>query len=123
MPTEAQYFQMVINKTSVLPRMCIRMLATILDDDPYEMVRYVESLGAAFQIQDDLIAIISDDYSLQRGIVGEDIQEGKRTLMVLNTYWNSDNKVSTTSKERLVSILNMRTKDPELIEEAISILK
>ena len=99
------------------------MLATILDADASDMVRYVESLGAAFQIQDDLIAIISDDYSAQRGIVGEDIQEGKRTLMVLNTYWEPDNQVSTTSKERLVSILNMRTKDPDLIEEAIAILK
>ena len=82
---------MVINKTSVLPRLCIRSLSAILDVDPVErdrMVNYIETLGAAFQIQDDLIAVLSEEYAKERGIVGEDIHEGKRTLMVSNAYWN-----------------------------------
>ena len=47
---------MVINKTSVLPRMCIRIIGAIMnegrDDEknfPTEhMVKYIETLGAAF---------------------------------------------------------------------------
>lgn len=52
------------------------------------MVTYIELLGAAFQIQDDLIAVTSEDYAKERGLIGEDIHEGKRTLMVLNSFWS-----------------------------------
>jgi geranylgeranyl pyrophosphate synthase len=64
------------------------------------MVNYIELLGAAFQIQDDLIAVVSQDYAKERGLVGEDIHEGKRTLMVLNSFWSD--KISKAKKERLV---------------------
>lgn len=53
-PTEEQYFQMVINKTSVLPRMCLRMISAILGKDTVSpellsaIIEYIESLGAAF---------------------------------------------------------------------------
>lgn len=48
MPTEAQYLHMIINKTSVLPRLCVRLIAAIAEEDPTEMINYVEQLGAAF---------------------------------------------------------------------------
>ena len=60
MPTEEQYIHMVINKTSVLPRMCMRLICSIMEiKDAQMIVRYIESMGAAFQIQDDLIALVS----------------------------------------------------------------
>jgi len=57
MPSEEQYLHMVINKTSVLPRLNTRFIAAIVADKyPHldnpdfsaKMVAYVESLGAAF---------------------------------------------------------------------------
>ena len=53
MPKEEQYLHMVINKTSVLPRMCVRMVAASLGDAMSEselerVVNYVEKVGAAF---------------------------------------------------------------------------
>jgi geranylgeranyl diphosphate synthase type 3 len=51
----------------------------------------LEYLGAAFQIQDDIIALTSEDYAKERGIIGEDVHEGKRTLMVIHSL-NTDNK-------------------------------
>lgn len=30
-PTEDQYIQMVLNKTSVLPRLCLRFIASLVD--------------------------------------------------------------------------------------------
>lgn len=57
-------------------------------------------LGAAFQIMDDVIAVESDDYRKERGAFCEDIQEGKRTLMVIHSFfygWKGD---------RLLEILN-----------------
>ena len=53
-PSEQQYFHMVINKTSVLPRMCTRLISALLGKDNISeeqsqaMVAYIESLGAAF---------------------------------------------------------------------------
>ena len=62
------------------------------------------------------MSVESDEYSKERGIIGEDIHEGKRTLMVIHSYHKGKNR------ERLLEILNMKTKDEKLIKEAISIL-
>lgn len=97
MPTEEQYLHMVINKTSVLPRLCAAIISIIVGvdkDQSQQMCHFIESLGAAFQIQDDLIAVISEDYVKERGIVGEDIHEGKRTLMVINSCDPSNKRIS-----------------------------
>lgn len=51
MPTEDQYIQMVLNKTSVLPRLCIKVLNIILDVPEVQrqkLITFVESLGIAF---------------------------------------------------------------------------
>ena len=66
---------------------------------------------------DDVLAVDSDDYRKDRGAYCEDIQEGKRTLMVIHSYyygWNGD---------RLMEILEMKTSDEALHKEAIQILK
>lgn len=55
---------------------------------------------------------MSEDYAKERGLIGEDIHEGKRTLMVLNSYWNTDGKITSAQKDRLIEILGMQTTDP-----------
>ena len=50
--------------------------------------------------------------------IGGDILEGKRTLMVLHSLKNSGEK----ERKRLAEILNMHTKDNQMVEEAIGIL-
>jgi geranylgeranyl pyrophosphate synthase len=110
---------MVLNKTSVLPRLCLRFISSLLDLKPYQssaVIKYIETLGAAFQIQDDIIAVISEQYAKERGI-GEDIREGKRSLMVIHTMNKNDK-----SSDRLNHILNLQTDDVVLLKEAIQIL-
>ena len=66
---------------------------------------------------DDVLAVDSDDYRKERGAFCEDIQEGKKTLMVIHSYyfgWKGD---------RLLEILNMKTKDENLHKEAVDILR
>ena len=95
---------MVLNKTSVLPRLCLRFIAAIMDLKPDQraaVIKYIETLGAAFQIQDDIIAVVSEQYAKERGI-GEDIREGKRSLMVIHTMNKKDK-----SSDRLNHILNL----------------
>ena len=111
---------MVENKTSCMPRLTLRMLSELTnqsDETKLKLVRFINMLGAAFQIMDDVLAVDSDDYRKERGSYCEDIQEGKRTLMVIHSYfygWKGD---------RLLEILNMKTSDEELHKEAIKILK
>jgi len=65
---------------------------------------------------DDVIAVDSSDYRKERGSYGEDIQEGKRTLMVIHSYfygWKGD---------RLLQILNKKSNDEALHKEAIQIM-
>jgi geranylgeranyl diphosphate synthase type I len=49
---------------------------------------------------------------------GDDITEGKRTLMVIHTL----KKASENDAKRLLKILNMHTRDRALIREAIGML-
>jgi len=83
---------MVLNKTSVLPRLCVKFISEIMNLTQAQrlpVIKYVETLGAAFQIQDDIIAVVSEQYAKERG-VGEDIREGKRSLMVIHTFAKQD---------------------------------
>ncbi|MDO8647209.1 MAG: polyprenyl synthetase family protein, partial [Candidatus Diapherotrites archaeon] len=51
--------------------------------------------------------------------VGEDIHEGKRTLMVIKTLEKADPK----DKIRLAEIMNDHPEDQKTIDEAIAIIK
>jgi len=65
--------------------------------DPF--MRYGFFLGAAFQIQDDLLNLVGDDgYGKE---VNGDIWEGKRTLMLIHTIQES----TAVERSRLSKIL------------------
>ncbi len=117
---EPHYLQMCAYKTGVLARLSAR-LAVILNDGSTELEdklgRFSESIGVAFQIQDDILNIAPG-----RGWgkeTGDDINEGKRTLLVIHALKNSDD----AARKRLIEILDMHTKDQKIIEEAVGIIK
>lgn len=119
--TEEQYLQMCAYKTGTLARMSAK-LAVVLSNGSEEQVekmgKFAETIGIAFQIQDDVLSASSEDFQNKKGF-GDDITEGKRTLMVIHTL----NKASEDDRKRLLEILNMHTRDDKLIKEAIEILK
>ncbi len=50
-PTQAQYLQMVENKNSVLPRMCLRMITEQTEQSEelkQKLIEFVNDFGAAF---------------------------------------------------------------------------
>jgi geranylgeranyl diphosphate synthase, type II len=100
---DADYLEMVLKKTCWLATIYpIRVGALIgshdsVDLDPF--LRYGFFLGAAFQIQDDLLNLVGDD-SYGKEIDG-DIWEGKRTLMLIHTI----RKSTTKERTRLFEIL------------------
>ena len=73
--------------------------------------------GLAFQIQDDLLNLIGKAESTQKGF-RDDITEGKRTLVVVHALKNLD----AADHDRLVELLSSHTKDPDDLEEAVSLM-
>ena len=120
--SEEEYLQMCANKTGCLARMSAR-IAAILAGGSEEQVEKIgklaETIGVAFQIQDDILNLIESGVSKTKGGLGEDITEGKRTLMVIHTLGKAEDK----DRERLIEILEMHTSEQEKREEAILILK
>ena len=93
---DADYLEMVLKKTCWLSTIYpIRVGALIGSRDSIDLnpfLRYGFFLGAAFQIQDDLLNLVGDaGYGKE---VNGDIWEGKRTLMLIHAFRNS------TSRER-----------------------
>lgn len=101
---DADYLSMVLKKTCWLATIYpIRVGALIgshdrVDLDPF--VRFGFFLGAAFQIQDDLLNLVADErYGKE---INGDLWEGKRTLMLIHA-----SRESTPEEQlRLTSILS-----------------
>jgi len=73
----------------------------------------------AFQMQDDILDLTGQEFAIKKGGVGQDITEGKRTLMVIYTLKNA----SEVDRKRLVEILNMHTSNQKLRDEAIALMQ
>jgi geranylgeranyl pyrophosphate synthase len=119
---EKDYLQMCSYKTGTLARMAAKISAILADADE-ELVeklgRFAESIGVAFQIQDDVLDLKGADFAEKKGGHGKDITEGKRSLIVIHTLKAANSK----DKKRLIKILNMHTSDQTLIDEAIAIIE
>jgi geranylgeranyl pyrophosphate synthase len=120
--TEHQYLQMCSCKTGTLARMSAKLAAVLADadDDLTERIgKFAETIAVAFQIQDDILDLISEEFSEGKGGLGRDITEGKHTLLVIHSLDEAD----AIDRQRLMGILNMHTTDKKLRGEAISIIR
>jgi len=117
--SESEYLQMCAYKTGCLARMAAKTGAILAgaDDKTVEKLgAFAEAVGIAFQIQDDVLNLVGEKFGSLKG-VGEDIHEGKRTLIVLHALKHSK------KAERLIAILNSHPSDEKTISEAISIMQ
>jgi geranylgeranyl pyrophosphate synthase len=120
--TEKQYMQMCACKTGTLARMAAKLAAVLCDasDDTVKRLgRFAEAVGIAFQIQDDILDLSSRKFADKKGGGGQDITEGKRSLIVIHTL----EKASKKDRKRLLEILQMHTTKQKLRNEAIAIMK
>ena len=120
--SERQYLQMCTYKTGTLARMAAKM-AGVLADASEELVeklgRFAEAVGVAFQIQDDILDLTGKEFADKKGGLGQDITEGKRSLIVIHTL----EKAEPQDGKRLIEILNKHTTEQKLRDEAINIMK
>ena len=119
---EKEYLQMCAYKTGTLARMAAKIAAVLADanDELIEKLgHFAESIGVAFQIQDDILDLTGEEFAEKKGGRGQDITEGKRTLMVIHTL-----KVSNAQdRRRLIEILRMHTSKQKFRNEAIAIMQ
>jgi geranylgeranyl diphosphate synthase type I len=119
---EENYLQMCAYKTGTLARMSAKISA-VLAGASEELVKrlgsFAESIGVAFQMQDDVLDLTGKKFAEKKGGVGQDITEGKRTLMVIHTLKKAD----SADRNRLIEILNMHTPDQTLRNEAIALMQ
>ncbi|MBV8055501.1 MAG: polyprenyl synthetase family protein [Deltaproteobacteria bacterium] len=100
---DAQYLEMVLKKTCWLATIYPMRAGVLIGSrgwaDPEAFTRFGFFLGAAFQIQDDLLNLCGDHrYGKERD---GDLWEGKRTLMLIRAL----REATGAEKERLTAIL------------------
>jgi len=119
---EKNYLQMCAYKTGTLSRMAAKIAAVLADanDELAEkLAHFAESIGIAFQMQDDILDLTGEEFAEKKGGRGQDITEGKRTLVVIHTL-----KVANAEdKRRLIETLNMHTSDQKLRDDAVKIME
>jgi len=117
---EREYLQMCAFKTGTLARMSAKF-AAVLAEASEEIVdrlgRCAESIGVGFQIFDDILNITPTEKWGKE--FGEDIKEGKRSLMVIHTLENA----TRAERKRLLEILDSHPSDRKLMEEAIGMIR
>ncbi|MFB6075664.1 MAG: polyprenyl synthetase family protein [Candidatus Aenigmatarchaeota archaeon] len=121
---EAEYLQMCSYKTGCLTRLSAKLgalLAEAPEDDIEKVGLLAEKIGVAFQIQDDILDVTSEEFKEGKGELGHDIKEGKRTLIAINALEEAEEN----DRERLLEILKKETEETtdEEVREAIDIFK
>ena len=121
--SEREYLEMCACKTGCLGRIVARLAAIVTDNGDKEtaVADYAERMAIAFQIADDVLDI---EYAMEEGGtfgkgLGNDIREGKKTLMVIHTAEHA----SAEDVARLEELLWADENTDEEVLEAISIME
>ena len=120
-PNEAQYLQMCAFKTGTLARLSAKLgaiAAGASDAQTEALGAFAEAVGVAFQIQDDVLNVSSSSFGKMKGF-GEDVHEGKRTLMVIRAF----KTLSKAKAKRFRILLNAHPSDSKRINEAVALLR
>ncbi|GBC68801.1 Octaprenyl diphosphate synthase [archaeon HR01] len=119
--TEDQYLQMCVLKTGSMSRFAVELACIMAGCDSGtrdRLARFGESIGVAFQIQDDLLNLFGDESKYGKEL-GGDITEGKKTLLTIYAARH----LPEGDSQRLREILAMHTDNPSHIAEAIRLIR
>ncbi|WP_255150500.1 polyprenyl synthetase family protein [Halorarius halobius] len=120
---EAQYLEMCACKTGCLGRIVARLAAIVTDsrEDEDAVAAYAERMAIAFQIADDILDVEhAADHGGEFGKgMGNDIREGKKTLMAIHTAETAP----AEDVARLEEILWADDNTDEDVLEAIDIMR
>ena len=122
--TEGEYLEMCACKTGSLGRLAARLAPIVVEQSkPVErsLAKWAQNLAVAFQISDDVLDIENtignvDGFGKE---YGNDIREGKKTLMAIHAA----NNARPEDVVRLEEILHTEETDRADIEEFVDILR
>jgi geranylgeranyl diphosphate synthase type II len=111
--TESDYLGMTLKKTcwytTIYPCRVGALIGAADESDLDRFVRFGFFLGAAFQIQDDLLNLEGDHTAYGKELAG-DLREGKRTLMLIHLL----GRASPDERARALDLLALpRERKPE----------
>jgi geranylgeranyl diphosphate synthase type II len=115
------YLQMIEKKTAKLLSISAEIGAIIGGATKKQknlLKNFGKKLGRAFQVQDDLLDIISNEKVLGKDI-GSDLAEGKKTFPIVYAMENT----TPTDKKYLKQILSQHKIDKKTLEQTKNILK
>jgi geranylgeranyl pyrophosphate synthase len=119
--SEEEYLQMALCKTGVLARFSAKLGAILGNANARQeeaLAQFGATIGVAFQIQDDILNLVGEEFMKGKG-VGEDIHEGKRTLIVIRAL----KQLRPHDLDRLWQIIKSHPEDEKTILEAIGIIQ
>jgi geranylgeranyl diphosphate synthase type I len=119
--TEQDYLRMAAGKTGALISAACSVGAYIGGGSEKEVAAlhdFGESAGLSFQIKDDVLNLrgVEEKYKKE---IGGDITEGKRTLITIHSLSHA----GAADARELNTILKSRTRSPQKIRRAISIME
>ncbi|KFY61294.1 hypothetical protein V496_05077 [Pseudogymnoascus sp. VKM F-4515 (FW-2607)] len=113
-PTEADYLEMVRNKTGGLFRLAVRLMqaesASTTDFAPLASL-----IGTLYQIRDDYANLLSPTYSTNKGLC-EDLTEGKFSFPIIHAIRADPSLV-------LLNILRQKSADEEVKRYAVAYME
>ncbi len=118
--SEAEYFKMIEGKTAALFEVSARcggLLGGATNRQVKRLGEFGRYAGIAFQVIDDILALTADEKLLKKP-VGNDIREGKRTLMVVYAL----EKASKSQRKKILETLGNKDASPEQIQETIRLI-
>ena len=119
--SEAEYFEMIRGKTAALfetSARCGGLLGGATKSQVKRLGEFGHYAGIAFQVIDDVLALTADEKVLKKP-VGNDIREGKRTLIVVYAL----EKASKSQRKQILETLGNKYASPEQIQETIEIIE
>ena len=118
--SEEEYFEMIKDKTAALFETSARC-GGILGGATKKQVKCLGMFGhysgIAFQVIDDILGLTADEKVLKKP-VGNDIREGKRTLMVVYAL----EKASKSQRKQILETLGNKDASPQKIQETIKLI-
>jgi len=119
--SEAEYFKMIEGKTAALFETSARCGGLLGGGTKSQVKRLGEFgfyAGIAFQVIDDVLALTADETVLKKP-VGNDIREGKRTLMIVYAL----EKATRSQREKILETLGNKDASGEQIQETIRLIE
>jgi geranylgeranyl diphosphate synthase type I len=118
--SEAEYLKMIEGKTAALFEVSARCGGILGGANKAQVKRlgtFGRYSGIAFQVIDDILALTAEETVLKKP-VGNDIREGKRTLMVVYAL----EKATKSQRKQILGTLGNKDTSPEQIRETIALI-